>query len=135
LCRSKKQLLRSGAAPWKGIPPWRISAVSPRELGVVIPVSVYERSGMALFNSVVVIDADGKVIGHYRKSHIPQAPGYEEKYYFSPGDTGFAAVRDRLRQLGLAICWDQWFPEAARSLVLQGAEFLMYPTAIGSEPQ
>jgi N-carbamoylputrescine amidase len=104
------------------------------DLGVVIPVSVYERAGMALFNTVVVVDADGKVAGHYRKSHIPQAPGYEEKYYFSPGDTGFEPFATAYGQLGIAICWDQWFPEAARALVLRGAEFLMYPTAIGSEP-
>jgi N-carbamoylputrescine amidase len=104
------------------------------ELGVVIPVSVYERAGLALFNAIVVIDADGRIAGHYRKSHIPQAPGYEEKYYFSPGDTGFAPIATAYGRLGVAICWDQWFPEAARSLVLQGAEFLMYPTAIGSEP-
>ena len=104
------------------------------ELGTVIAVSVYERAGMALFNSAVVIDADGKVVGHYRKSHIPQAPGYEEKYYFSPGDTGFKPFATAYGKLGLAICWDQWFPEAARALVLQGAEFLMYPTAIGTEP-
>ena len=80
------------------------------ELGVVIPVSVYERSGMALFNSVVVVDADGSVAGHYRKSHIPQAPGYEEKYYFSPGDTGFKPIETAYGNLGIAICWDQWFP-------------------------
>jgi N-carbamoylputrescine amidase len=104
------------------------------ELGIVIVVSVYERASMALFNSAVVIDADGRVAGHYRKSHIPQAPGYEEKYYFSPGDTGFKPIATAFGKLGLAICWDQWFPEAARALVLQGAEFLMYPTAIGSEP-
>jgi N-carbamoylputrescine amidase len=104
------------------------------ELGTVIAVSVYERAGMALFNAAVVIDADGTVVGHYRKSHIPQAPGYEEKYYFSPGDTGFKPFATAYGKLGLAICWDQWFPEAARALVLQGAEFLMYPTAIGSEP-
>jgi N-carbamoylputrescine amidase len=104
------------------------------ELGVVIPVSVYERAGVALFNTVVVVDADGKVLGHYRKSHIPQAPGYEEKYYFSPGDTGFEPFTTAYGKLGVAICWDQWFPEVARSLVLRGAEFLMYPTAIGSEP-
>jgi N-carbamoylputrescine amidase len=104
------------------------------ELGVVIPVSVFERAGPALFNSAVVIDADGSTVGHYRKSHIPQAPGYEEKYYFSPGDTGFRPVDTAYGKLGIAVCWDQWFPEAARSLVLQGAEFLMYPTAIGSEP-
>ncbi len=104
------------------------------ELGIVIAVSVYERANLALFNSAVVLDADGRVAGHYRKSHIPQAPGYEEKYYFSPGDTGFKPVRTAFGTLGLAICWDQWFPEAARALVLQGAEFLLYPTAIGSEP-
>jgi N-carbamoylputrescine amidase len=105
------------------------------ELGVVIPVSVFERAGPALFNSAVVIDADGALVGHYRKSHIPQAPGYEEKYYFSPGDTGFKPIDTAYGKLGIAVCWDQWFPEAARSLVLQGAEFLMYPTAIGSEPK
>lgn len=105
-----------------------------RELGVVIPVSVYERAGTALFNSVVVLDADGTRVGHYRKSHIPQAPGYGEKYYFSPGDTGFAPIDTAFGRLGIAVCWDQWFPEVARSLVLRGAEFLLYPTAIGSEP-
>jgi N-carbamoylputrescine amidase len=105
------------------------------ELGVVIPVSVFERAGPALFNSAVVIDADGATVGHYRKSHIPQAPGYEEKYYFSPGDTGFKPIDTTYGKLGIAVCWDQWFPEAARSLVLQGAEFLMYPTAIGNEPK
>lgn len=104
------------------------------ELGVVLPISIYERAGTAFFNSVVVIDADGRSVGHYRKSHIPQAPGYEEKYYFSPGDTGFRPIQTAFGSLGVAICWDQWFPEAARSLVLQGAEFLLYPTAIGSEP-
>jgi N-carbamoylputrescine amidase len=104
------------------------------ELRVVIPVSVYERAGAAFFNSVVVIDADGRTVGHYRKSHIPQAPGYEEKYYFSPGDTGFKPIGTAYGKLGIAVCWDQWFPEVARCLVLQGAEFLMYPTAIGSEP-
>jgi N-carbamoylputrescine amidase len=104
------------------------------DLGVVIPVSVYERAGMALFNTVVVVDADGEVVGHYRKSHVPQAPGYEEKYYFSPGDTGFEPFATAYGKLGIAICWDQWFPEAARALVLRGAEILMYPTAIGTEP-
>jgi N-carbamoylputrescine amidase len=104
------------------------------ELGVVIPVSVFERTGSAMFNSIVVIDADGSTVGHYRKSHIPQAPGYEEKYYFSPGDTGFKPVDTAYGKLGIAVCWDQWFPEVARSLVLQGAEFLLYPTAIGTEP-
>jgi N-carbamoylputrescine amidase len=105
------------------------------ELGVVIPVSVFERAGSAFFNSAVVIDADGATVGHYRKSHIPQAPGYEEKYYFSAGDTGFKPIDTAYGKVGIAVCWDQWFPEAARSLVLQGAEFLMYPTAIGNEPK
>ncbi len=103
-------------------------------LHVVIPVSIYERAGEALFNSVVVVDADGGIAGHYRKSHIPQFPGYEEKYYFSPGDTGFHRIPTAFGSMGIAICWDQWFPEAARALVLGGAEFLLYPTAIGSEP-
>ncbi len=104
------------------------------ELGVVVPVSIYERAGQALFNSVVVVDADGGIAGHYRKSHIPQFPGYEEKYYFSPGDTGFHSIPTAFGAMGIAICWDQWFPEAARALVLGGAEYLLYPTAIGSEP-
>ena len=104
------------------------------ELGVVLPISFYEQAGSTFFNSVVVIDADGQSVGHYRKSHIPQAPGYEEKYYFSPGDTGFKPFQTAFGRLGVAVCWDQWFPEVARSLVLQGAEFLLYPTAIGTEP-
>ena len=105
-----------------------------RELGIVLPVSVYEHAGCARFNTTVVLDADGCTVGTYRKSHIPQNPGYEEKYYFSPGDSGFRAIDTAYGRLGLAICWDQWFPEAARALVLSGAEFLLYPTAIGSEP-
>ncbi len=105
-----------------------------RELGIVLPISFFERSGQAFFNSLVVADADGEIVGHYRKTHIPQNPGYEEKFYFSPGDTGFQVCETSFGKLGCAICWDQWFPETARSLVLQGAEMLLYPTAIGSEP-
>ena len=105
-----------------------------RELGVVLPVSVFEQAGNAFFNSVVVVDADGALLGSYRKSHIPEGPGYHEKFYFSPGDTGFKVFDTRYARLGVAICWDQWFPEAARSMVLMGAEILLYPTAIGSEP-
>jgi N-carbamoylputrescine amidase len=104
------------------------------ELEVVLPVSFFERSGQAYFNSVAVIDADGQVLGRYRKSHIPDGPGYEEKFYFSPGDTGFKVWPTRHGRLGVGICWDQWFPEAARAMVLRGAELLCYPTAIGSEP-
>lgn len=104
------------------------------ELQVVLPLSVYERAGNALFNTVVMVDADGTVLGIYRKSHIPDGPGYTEKYYFSPGDTGFRVWDTRHGRVGVGICWDQWFPEAARAMALQGAEVLCYPTAIGSEP-
>jgi N-carbamoylputrescine amidase len=104
------------------------------ELQVVLPVSFYERANNALFNSVAVIDADGSVLGVYRKSHIPDGPGYSEKYYFSPGDTGFKVWDTRYARIGVGICWDQWFPECARAMALQGAELLFYPTAIGSEP-
>lgn len=105
------------------------------ELAVVLPVSVYERSGNTLYNTVVMVDADGTVLGHYRKAHIPESPGYHEKFYFAPGDTGFRVWETRHGKVGVAICWDQWFPEAARVMALQGAELLLYPTAIGSEPQ
>ncbi len=106
-----------------------------RELEVVLPVSVFERANNAFYNSVVVVDADGTVLGSYRKSHIPEGPGYHEKFYFSPGDTGFKVFDSRYARIGVAICWDQWFPEAARAMALMGAELLLYPTAIGSEPQ
>ncbi|MGD8976866.1 MAG: N-carbamoylputrescine amidase [Gammaproteobacteria bacterium] len=105
------------------------------ELGVVLPVSFFERANNAFFNSLVVIDSDGSVLDTYRKSHIPDGPGYQEKFYFSPGDTGFRVWDTRFGRIGVAICWDQWFPEAARVMALQGAEYLFYPTAIGSEPQ
>ncbi len=105
-----------------------------KELGVVLPVSYYEEAGLARFNAVEVFDADGSHVGKYRKTHIPQFPGYEEKFYFSPGDTGFQVVETRFGRLGCGICWDQWFPETARAFALRGAEVLMYPTAIGSEP-
>jgi N-carbamoylputrescine amidase len=105
------------------------------ELAVVLPLSVFEREHNAYFNSLAMIDADGQVLGVYRKSHIPEGPGYHEKFYFSPGDTGFKVWATRYGSLGVAICWDQWFPEAARCMALLGAEILFYPTAIGSEPQ
>jgi N-carbamoylputrescine amidase len=105
-----------------------------RELGVVIPVSFFERSGPVYFNSVAMVDADGAVLGVYRKSHIPDGPGYEEKFYFRPGDTGFRVWPTRHGTVGVGICWDQWFPETARAMMLLGAELLLYPTAIGSEP-
>ena len=105
-----------------------------RELGVVLPVSFYEKRNNARYNSLAVIDADGETLGVYRKSHIPDGPGYEEKYYFNPGDTGFRVWDTKFGRIGAGICWDQWFPEAARCMALLGAELLFYPTAIGSEP-
>jgi N-carbamoylputrescine amidase len=102
-------------------------------LQVVLPVSWFERAGNVFFNSVAVVDADGAILGTYRKSHIPNAIGYQEKHYFSPGDTGFKVWNTRHARLGIGVCWDQWFPEAARCMALQGAEILMYPTAIGTE--
>ena len=105
-----------------------------KELGVVLPVSFFERDNHDYYNSLVVVDSDGNVVSHYRKSHIPDGPGYQEKYYFSPGDTGFVVSKTSFGSIGVGICWDQWFPETARALVLQGAEILFYPTAIGSEP-
>ena len=104
------------------------------ELGVVLPLSLYERANNVFFNTVVMVDADGSVMGRYRKSHIPDGPGYTEKYWFSPGDTGFKVWHTRHGAVGVGICWDQWFPEAARVMALLGAECLLYPTAIGSEP-
>jgi N-carbamoylputrescine amidase len=105
-----------------------------KELGVVLPVSVFERAGTVHYNTTVIVDADGKRLGHYRKSHIPDGRGYQEKFYFSPGDTGFKVWDTSFGRMGLGICWDQWFPECARAMALMGAEYLLYPTAIGSEP-
>jgi N-carbamoylputrescine amidase len=105
-----------------------------KELNVVLPLSVFERAGNALFNTVVMVDADGSRMGIYRKSHIPDGPGYTEKYFFSPGDTGFRVWNTQHGRVGVGICWDQWFPEAARAMALAGAQCIIYPTAIGSEP-
>lgn len=106
-----------------------------KELAVVLPISFYEKKNYARYNSVAIIDADGEVLGKYRKSHIPDGPGYEEKFYFNPGDTGFKVWQTKYAKIGVGICWDQWYPEAARVMTLMGAELLFYPTAIGSEPQ
>ncbi len=122
------------AQPLDGHPLIARFASLARELGVVLPVSFFERAGPAFFNSVAMVDADGRSLGIYRKSHIPQGPGYEEKYYFSPGDTGFRVWDTAFGRIGVGICWDQWFPECARAMALLGAEMLLYPTAIGSEP-
>jgi N-carbamoylputrescine amidase len=106
-----------------------------KELDIVLPISFYEKCNNAYFNSIVVIDHQGDVLEIYRKSHIPDGPGYEEKYYFSPGDTGFKVWQTKYGTIGIGICWDQWFPETARILALKGAELIFYPTAIGSEPE
>ena len=111
----------------------RMSALA-KELQVVLPVSWFERAGRAFFNSLAIVDADGSTLGVYRKSHIPNSVGYQEKHYFTPGETGFKVWDTAYGKLGVGICWDQWFPEAARCMALQGAEILMYPTAIGTEP-
>jgi len=105
-----------------------------KELGVVIPVSIFEKAGPEYYNSIVIIDADGTNMGTYRKSHIPDGPGYTEKFYFRPGNTGFKVWNTKFAKIGVGICWDQWYPEAARAMVKLGAEILFYPTAIGSEP-
>ncbi len=105
-----------------------------RELEIVIPISFYEKDGTRLFNSVAMIDADGSVLGVYRKTHIPDDHYYQEKFYFTPGNTGFRVFETRYGRVGVGICWDQWFPETARCLALAGADVILYPTAIGSEP-
>jgi N-carbamoylputrescine amidase len=106
-----------------------------KRLDVVLPISIFERDGQRYYNSVVVVDSDGTILGVYRKSHIPDGPGYQEKYYFRPGDTGYLVWNTRYARIGIGICWDQWFPEVARKLTLKGAEILFYPTAIGAEPK
>ncbi len=122
------------AAPVDGNPTISHFSAIARELGVVLPVSFYERSGPHYYNSVAIVDAGGELLGVYRKAHLPDGPGYMEKYHFRPGNTGFKAWTTRFGTIGVGICWDQWFPEAARAMALQGAEVLFYPTAIGTEP-
>lgn len=133
-CKDQRAEDLARALPLDGHPTVAYFSRLAGELGVVLPISVYERANNALFNTVVVLDADGAPLGHYRKSHIPDGPGYTEKFYFSPGDTGFRVWQTQHGVIGVGICWDQWFPEAARAMALQGAEMLLYPTAIGSEP-
>jgi N-carbamoylputrescine amidase len=122
------------AKPFDGNPLIAEMAELAKSLGIVLPVSFFERAGRAYFNSVAMVDADGRILGLYRKSHIPDGPGYQEKFYFTPGDTGFKVWPTKFGAMGCAICWDQWFPESARAMALMGAEVLFYPTAIGSEP-
>ena len=134
-CKDVDEKYFAWAQPLEGHPLIaRFSAVA-KELGVVLPLSYFERDGERYFNSLVMIDADGRVLENYRKTHIPSGPGYEEKFYFEPGDSGFKVWETRFGRIGVGICWDQWFPETARSLALMGAELIFYPTAIGSEPE
>jgi N-carbamoylputrescine amidase len=133
-CVQQEERWFATAFPWREHPAVKALAPLAGELGVVIPISIFEREGPHYFNSLVMADADGSLLGVYRKSHIPDGPGYQEKYYFRPGDTGFRVWDTKFARLGVGICWDQWYPEAARAMTLMGAEALLYPTAIGSEP-
>jgi N-carbamoylputrescine amidase len=133
-CRDEKEEYFSWARPFEGNPTIARFSRLAAELGVVLPISFFEQAGQAYYNSVAILDADGSVLGLYRKSHIPDGPGYEEKFYFRQGDTGFRVWKTRHGTIGVGICWDQWYPEAARAMTLLGAEVLFYPTAIGSEP-
>ena len=133
-CREEKDAFFEWARPAENHPTIRRFQELARELSVAIPVSFFEKAGPAYYNSVAMVDSGGELLGVYRKSHIPDGPGYEEKFYFRPGETGFVPFLARPATLGVGICWDQWFPECARALVLGGADVLLYPTAIGSEP-
>jgi len=134
-CRAQREAEFARARSAEGHPTLQHFQALAAELGVVIPVSFFEQAGPEHYNAVAVIDADGRRLGVYRKSHIPDGPGYQEKFYFKPGNTGFGAFVTRFGTIGVAICWDQWFPEAARAMTLAGADVLFYPTAIGSEPE
>ena len=133
-CKVQDEKFFATAYPWAEHPAVEQLSELAKELGVVIPVSIYEKDGPEYYNSIVIIDADGTPLGVYRKSHIPDGPGYMEKFYFRPGNTGFRVWETMKGRIGVGICWDQWFPEAARAMALMGADVLFYPTAIGSEP-
>jgi N-carbamoylputrescine amidase len=134
-CRTEHPRYFGWAEAFDDSPTVKRFAALARELGVVLPISFFERDGQHYYNSIAVADADGSVLGRYRKSHIPDGPGYEEKYYFRPGSDGFRVWKTRFACIGVGICWDQWFPECARAMALMDAELLLYPTAIGSEPE
>ncbi|MBK9039556.1 MAG: N-carbamoylputrescine amidase [Bdellovibrionales bacterium] len=134
-CTFEKDKFFEMARPVKDHPTIKHFQEVARELGVVLPVSFFEREDQCYYNSLAMIDADGCLLGVYRKSHIPDGPGYEEKFYFRPGNTGFKVWSTKYARVGVGICWDQWFPECARAMTLMGAEVLLYPTAIGTEPE
>jgi N-carbamoylputrescine amidase len=133
-CREEKDSFFEWARPLEGNATLARFQALARELGVVLPFSFFEKAGNAYYNTLAMVDADGALLGTYRKSHIPDGPGYEEKFYFRPGDTGFRVFETKAGKVGGAVCWDQWYPECARALALLGADVLVYPTAIGSEP-
>lgn len=133
-CRIEQEQFFDWAYPVDQSPAIRHFRTLAQKLGVVIPVSFFERDGQCYYNSLAMVDHTGEILGIYRKSHIPDGPGYEEKFYFRPGNTGFRVWTTKFGKLGIGICWDQWFPECARAMVLMGADILCYPTAIGTEP-
>jgi len=134
-CKDIDEKYFSWAKPKENNPLLNIFSSLAKELDVVLLVSYFEKAKERYFNSLVVIDADGDILDNYRKTHIPDGPGYEEKFYFTPGDTGFLVFNTKYAKIGAGICWDQWFCESARILTLKGAELIFYPTAIGSEPE
>jgi len=134
-CKTQEEDCFASAFPALEHPCVRALQPVAAELGAAMPVSIFEKDGPHYFNSIVMLDTDGRALGVYRKSHIPDGPGYQEKYYFRPGDTGFRVWETRIGRVGVGICWDQWFPEAARAMAVMGADILLYPTAIGAEPQ
>jgi N-carbamoylputrescine amidase len=134
-CREEKDIFFSLARPAKAHPTIEHFQKLAKERKVALPISFFEKDNQFYFNSIAMIDADGSVMGIYRKSHIPDGPGYEEKFYFMPGNTGYKVWSTQYGKIGVGICWDQWFPECARQMMLMGADILLYPTAIGSEPE
>ncbi len=134
-CREEKDMFFDWANPVDQSPAIAHFRVLAQKLNVAIPLSFFERDGQIYYNSLAMIDSDGEILGIYRKSHIPDGPGYEEKFYFRAGNTGFKVWSTKFGNLGVGICWDQWFPECARAMVLMGADILFYPTAIGTEPE
>jgi N-carbamoylputrescine amidase len=134
-CRDQAEDHFARARPVADHPTLAAMSELARSLSVVLPVSFFEKDGPEYYNSVAILDADGRSLGVYRKSHIPDGPGYQEKFFFKPGNTGFMAFATRFATIGVGICWDQWFPECARAMTLAGADLLFYPTAIGTEPE
>ena len=134
-CKDQKDEYFNFAKPFNDHPTLLKMSKIAKEYNVVLPISYFEKANKAYFNSVAIIDANGDILGNYRKSHIPDGPGYQEKFYFNPGDTGFKVWNTKFAKIGVGICWDQWSSEAARIMALMGAEIIFYPTAIGSEPE